>query len=568
MMHALAAWAGRRWINRVSIGAVVSVAALAWLGYRAATEWQRSAELAAQRNADAAADLLFTAITRDMRGVQATVLPALQVRGTTTDGLLDVNAVASAFARYPYPEVFFAAHMDGSGAHLTFYTRADRTPAYLPAKTLPTPFPVVTVADPELSDALLARIAADFNERKTVSAFNRALDDVHCQVVALLSYADPARTRYADLVGFIVNLDWAREQYYPDLTAQVRRIRATDAGLRLAVLDSTGVVRAGDRSADGTWPSSARKFPLLFFDPALTDLAPAPDLGIEWWTGRATVAADSTVLAARTGARVTLVIASISALVLAAGLALGAGAAAERARLIEMRADFIAAVTHDLKTPIATIRAITESSLRRADITPKTRREYGEIVLQETKRLTRLVDNLLASANVSDVAVSYNFQPVDLDALLSASLKQFAFRLEANGFTVTVNIPEDLPLVLADPTALTLALDNLLDNAIRYSGDRPALSVGARVLNGYVELDVTDAGVGIPADEIRHVSQRFFRGRHTPGGGSGLGLAITKRIIDGHSGRLSIRSTLGLGTTVAIALPIAKETEDDSGSGG
>jgi signal transduction histidine kinase len=562
MMRRLAVWARRRWINRVSVGAVVSVAALAWLGYRAVTEWQRSAELAAQRNADAAADLLFTAITRDMRGVQASVLPTLQVRGPTTGGLLDVNAVASAFARYPYPEVFFAAHMDGSDVYLTFYTRADRTPSYLPVKTLATPFPVVSVVDPPLSEALLTRIGDDFNERKTVSAFNRTLGDVHCQIVALLSYADPARTRYADLIGFIVNIDWAREHYYPDLTAQVRRIRSTDAGLRLAVLDSSGTVRAGDASVQGTWPSSTRSFPLLFFDPALTDLAPSPDLGIEWWSGRATVAADSTLIAARAGARVTVVIASVSALVLAAGLALGAGAAAERARLTEMRADFIAAVTHDLKTPIATIRAITESSLRRGDIDPGTRREYGEIVLQEIKRLTRLIDNLLASAKVSDVTEAYNFRSCDIDSLLSASLKQFAFRLDSNGFAVTVNVPEDLPPVLADPTAIALALDNLLDNAIRYSGEGRVLVLEARAVNGLVELDVTDAGIGIPADEITHVAQTFFRGRQTPAGGSGLGLAITKRIVEGHSGRLSIRSTIGVGTTVTMALPVAKEIAD------
>src|SRR5262245_36342787 len=98
----------RRWIGWVSIGAGLSVVALAWLGHRARIGWQRSAELIAQRTADDSADLLFTALTRDMRGVQTTVVSALRLEADSPGAMLDLNAVASAFARYPYPDAFFA----------------------------------------------------------------------------------------------------------------------------------------------------------------------------------------------------------------------------------------------------------------------------------------------------------------------------------------------------------------------------------------------------------------------------------------------------------------------------
>ncbi len=555
MIATLKWWSKQRWIRVASTGAVVSVMALVWLGYRATAEWQRSAELAAQRNADAAADLLFTAVTRDMRGVQASVLSTLQPDDETPLASLDLDAIASAFARYPYPDVFFAAKLDDPHGPITFYSRADRPPAYLPETASDTPFPVVATKDPLVGDRLLTRITSDFKKRKTISAFSQSLNGVPCQVVALLSDSDHAKSGYHDVVGFIVNLDWARHRYFPELALQVGRIRGEDSGLRLTVLDASGAVRAGAAPATGSGPTSTRRFPLLFFDPALTDLDPPPDLTTEWWVGTARIAGDREIMAARTGVRVTLLVASISAIVLAGGLALGASAAFERARLTEMRSDFIAAVTHDLKTPTATIRAIGESFVRRTSVDDGTRRKYGEIVLHETKRLTRLIDNLLAYARISDLADVYTFRPTAIEPVISSSLNEFDFRLKTGGFAVSVDIPEHLPLVPADGAALSLAVGNLIDNAIRYSDQRRDIRVRAFTTKRSLVVEVADAGIGIAPHELDKVTHKFFRGSGTISGGSGLGLAIAERIVAGHSGTLSIDSTLDVGTTVRLVLP-------------
>jgi signal transduction histidine kinase len=561
MSESLLSWS-RGWISWVSIGALLSVVALAWLAYRAVTGWQRSAEIVAQRTADASADLLLTAVTRDMRGVQATVVSALRFDDNNSVAL-DLNAVASAFARYPYPDAFFAARTrtDEGPADITFYSRANRPVAWLPETRPDTPFPVVTVTHPRVGDRLLERLARDLRERRTLSAFDQWIDGVPCQVVALLTYPDNARNR-TDVLGFVVNLDWVRENYFHDLTQQIGRIRGSEPGLRLAVIDVDGEVRAGGTSPDARTPSSTRRFPLLFFDPAMIALDPPTDLRTEWWVAQASMMGTPEVMAARTGAYLTLLIASMSALVLAGGLGLSARAAVVRARLTEMRSDFVAAVTHELKTPTATIQAISESFLRRPTVDDSTRRDYGEIVFQEAKRLTRLIDNLLAYARISDMTNAYGFRRTSLTSLVRSSLKEFRFRLESEGFELSLDLPVDLPAVRADPAALSLAIGNLLDNAIRYSGDRRQLAVSARIAGNAILLEVADAGVGIPVHEIQQVTQKFFRGRDAIAGGSGLGLAITQRIVSDHSGQLFIRSEVGVGTTVSMTVPIAQENDD------
>ena len=118
----------------------------------------------------------------------------------------------------------------------------------------------------------------------------------------------------------------------------------------------------------------------------------------------------------------------------------------------------------------------------------------------------------------------------------------------------SVDIPEDLLLVSADRTAMVLLLDNLIDNAVRYSATRRRLEICARAEERHVTIEVRDHGQGIPEDELLHVTRKFFRGRHAGSGGTGLGLAIVRNIIVDHGGTLTIRSTVGLGTTVTVTL--------------
>jgi signal transduction histidine kinase len=184
------------------------------------------------------------------------------------------------------------------------------------------------------------------------------------------------------------------------------------------------------------------------------------------------------------------------------------------------------------------------------------------MVVQEAKRLTLLVDNLLAMSRITDATEVYSFEALPADGVLEASLRTFAPQLDDAGFTVDVRVAPDLPFLRGDRTALSLLFDNLIDNAIRYSPDSKALIIDATRDGDFLSIAVTDRGRGIPPEEIDHVTRKFFRGRSAVRNGSGLGLAIVKRIVTDHGGQLSIRSAVGAGTTVTIRLPAWQDHEE------
>ena len=171
--------------------------------------------------------------------------------------------------------------------------------------------------------------------------------------------------------------------------------------------------------------------------------------------------------------------------------------------------------------------------------------------------MTRLVDNLLAYARVTDVTDVYSFEPVAASELVDDVLQNFRHPLGEQEFKVDVDIPDDLPLVRADRTAMMLALDNLVDNAIRYSPEERSLRISARREGQQVVVEIQDRGTGISADELLLVRRKFARGRLAKADGSGLGLAIVSRIVADHKGSLVLESERGTGTTAKVYLPMA-----------
>jgi signal transduction histidine kinase len=136
-------------------------------------------------------------------------------------------------------------------------------------------------------------------------------------------------------------------------------------------------------------------------------------------------------------------------------------------------------------------------------------------------------------------------------------LERFDARLAASGMEVRVEIPRDLPAIRGDRQSLVQALDNVIDNAIKYSPGADVLLVRAAANQSMIHIEVSDRGVGIPANEREKVFQKFYRGKDVAVGGSGLGLAIVRRVCEDHGGRVEIRGAEPKGTTVAIDLPIA-----------
>jgi signal transduction histidine kinase len=549
----------------MAAGVCLSVALLSWFGYRAIRESQQSARLLLERRTSDAADLLVMALSRDMRGVEASVLASSQWTDVMLDPPYDIgNLVASAFARYPYPESFFGWRGPLTDRALVFFDRAARPPAWSSPSTPSGHFPVTTHTYPTIGPEIARRIMANRVRGGEVSAFEIQLGGVPYQFVTRLIFADPFRESLKGGFGFTVNLTWARRVYFSDLTKQVGHIGGSREGLSLSVVDETGARVTDNGPVAARGPISRRTFPLLFFDPLLVALDRPADLSRRDWTVQVQTAGTLGRSAPDSVRTLTLIVAAAAAGVLALGLALISRAVRASARLAEMRSDFVSTVTHELKAPLATIRAIGDSVATGRVTDTETLKDYAQLVVQESKRLARLFDNLLAYSRITDVTEAYHFEPLELNELVEEALRGFRSQLAGNAFDVEVDVPHHLPLVRADRTAMGLLLDNVIDNAVRYSGPSHWLRFYAEQGDGNVRIAVSDRGIGIPPHELHHVVRKFFRGRRAGSGGSGLGLAIANRIITDHGGSLTIDSAVGAGTTVSLTLPIAEEPDEDT----
>jgi two-component system phosphate regulon sensor histidine kinase PhoR len=323
-----------------------------------------------------------------------------------------------------------------------------------------------------------------------------------------------------------------------------------NAALTFAVLDDHNVPITD--GAQGV-PTAVRHFPLQFFDPAASELEGEDVAASPVWTLHVSTGASPTLEWATLGADTTLLAMAGTALGLAISFLLMAHSVRTRASLAAMRAEFVSIATHELKTPLATIRAASETMVR-GRLAGDRLAEYARLLLQESKRLTRLVDNLLAYARVIDVRDLYQFEPLSPAELIEDAIGSFERQLAEAKFDVASEVPHDLPPIRGDRTTLRLALDNLIDNAIRSSEDTRFLRVTAQQSPAFLTIAVTDRGPGIAAEEIQRVKARFVRGRRATTRGSGLGLAIVSRIVTDHGGRLDLHSTVGVGTTAVISL--------------
>ena len=533
----------------LTIGMSTAVSALAWYGYRAVHEWRRSSMVLVERTVADGADLLVTALTRDMRGAQALVLANRDASDYATQPLPDFSSeVASAFTRYPYPESFFGWRQ--SDGDVVFFNRATRSPPWITSAAAAARFPVVVVPNPDIAAPLLDEIQRHAANRRAYAHFSTRLAGVPYEIVARLQYSDAFRDRLEHVTGFTVNLAWVRQRYFPEIVSEVARIGEGGTALEYAVLDDAGTPVGGRLAGD---PSAVRTFPLQFFDSSSSDLH-ADDIAPPTWQVRVSAASDPTLTWANYGEDWTLLVIAATALGLALSFFLAAFSLRASASLTAMRAEFVSIVTHELKTPLATIRAASDTMVR-GRLTGEGIHQYSLLLVQESRRLSRLVDNLLAYARITDVTDLYTFERLEPAELIEESLSGFKVQLAEGHFEVATDVPHDLPLVRGDRTSLRLALDNLIDNAIRYSSGSRWIRIDARGAGAAVAIEVCDRGVGIAADEIQSVTRRFVRGRRARTQGSGLGLAIVMRVAQDHNGRFELASAVGGGTVARLELP-------------
>jgi signal transduction histidine kinase len=228
--------------------------------------------------------------------------------------------------------------------------------------------------------------------------------------------------------------------------------------------------------------------------------------------------------------------------------------------LARLRSEFVSNVSHELKTPLTSIRMFAETlRLGRAKSTEK-QQEYYEIIAHEAERLTKLIDNVLDFAKVEEGKKIYRFEREQPAEILRHTLEIFDYQIMNKGITVESHIPEVLPEVMADRDALSGAIMNLLGNAVKYSGKSREIRIEARPVDEGVLISVTDRGVGIEPEELKRIFDKFYRSKDDitrEVTGSGLGLTLVRHITKAHGGRITVKSEKQKGSTFSIWLPAA-----------
>ncbi|HEX2131528.1 MAG TPA: ATP-binding protein [Actinophytocola sp.] len=237
-------------------------------------------------------------------------------------------------------------------------------------------------------------------------------------------------------------------------------------------------------------------------------------------------------------------------------LAVDAADESEAVRLEATRRDFVANVSHELKTPVGAMALLAEAVLDAAD-DPDAVRRFTTKVLHEATRLGTLVTELIALSRLQGAERLPELNAVEIDGVVRDALSRAQLASESTGIAIATDADSCL-IVEGDRTLLVTALANLLDNAVAYSPPGSPVSISRRQVGGYVEIAVTDRGIGIPADEQQRVFERFYRldkARSRATGGTGLGLAIVKHVAANHGGEVKLWSRPGTGSTFTLRIP-------------
>jgi signal transduction histidine kinase len=231
--------------------------------------------------------------------------------------------------------------------------------------------------------------------------------------------------------------------------------------------------------------------------------------------------------------------------------------------IARLRADFVSTVSHEFRSPLSGIRHLGELLLDGRVTVPEKQRDYFRMIVQESDRLARLVDNILDFSRMEEGRKEYRFRPLDPSPWLRTLVADFVTEISARGVAVEANIPDGLPGISADGEALGSAVRNLLDNAVKYSPGQKTVWLNAESEDGAIRISVRDNGVGISDDDQKHIFDRFYRA----GGdiskrvkGAGLGLSLVQHIVAAHEGKVECASRVGEGSTFTIRLPVAPGT--------
>ncbi|PKN39365.1 MAG: hypothetical protein CVU62_04005 [Deltaproteobacteria bacterium HGW-Deltaproteobacteria-2] len=230
-------------------------------------------------------------------------------------------------------------------------------------------------------------------------------------------------------------------------------------------------------------------------------------------------------------------------------------------KLEQIRVDFVANVTHEIKTPLTAIIGYLDTIKDGAINNIEETKRFIDVILKQAERLNRLVEDLLTISNIEMKETKLNFESVSLNAALTNVISLVEAKAKLKNITIQNDVSENIAQIKADKDKLTQIFVNVLDNAVKFTPESGTVVIKTDEAGAYTVVSISDTGIGVPKDEIQRLGERFYRvdrSRSRDLGGTGLGLSIVKHLMIAHEGKMEIESQLGRGTKVSLFFPIVK----------
>jgi signal transduction histidine kinase len=246
--------------------------------------------------------------------------------------------------------------------------------------------------------------------------------------------------------------------------------------------------------------------------------------------------------------------------ILGFGLVLTSISITREMELAKLKSDFASTISHELRSPLTSIRQLAEMLQTGRVPSNERRQKYYQVIVEQSEKLSLLINNILDFSKIEEQKRKFDFESIGFGKLLHDILSTIKQRIEHENFVLEIEIDKNLPNILVDRNAIVQVITNLVDNAIKYSDDVKRINISAFVKNNFVYVCVQDFGIGITDHDLHKIYNRYFRGGEVSvrsrTKGSGLGLTLVKQIIDAHNGEIKVKSELGKGSLFTIKLPI------------
>ena len=360
-------------------------------------------------------------------------------------------------------------------------------------------------------------------------------------LISAIQISDSSGNRPSSLLGVKINEQHLIENVMPAAIENIRFSQPSD----VVVSHLSGKILLGEKNPS-TEPSSATEF--------FEDNFPSWRIEI-FRSGGESLGALDLKRSFYFWTIITLVIVLIS------GAVLISRTIAQEMAVLRLKSDFVSSVSHEFKSPLTSIKSLAER-LRDGKVKDSARmKQYFSVITQDADRLARLVTNILDFSKIEEGKREFEFDETDLGKLVTQRIEDFKKEEIAKEVRIQTRITEDIPFLDVDKDALIQALNNLLDNAVKFSPERKEIDVILKKDDKNVILEVKDKGIGIPPDEWDKIFDKFYQGRsevRKAAKGTGLGLTLVKHTVEAHGGRVEVESRVGEGSVFSIILPIQK----------